>query len=235
MKFKYHITNMVKKALNVSNWILRTFITRETYPMLTLLKTVLLPHLEYASVVWSPNESGLIALIENVQKHFTSRFKEFTEYDAELGMKVCKVNYWQRLKKLKIYSLERRRERYQILFLYKILIGKYPNPGFDSDFINLCSRNGVRVKSKINLKTKHWVRSIRGASFFNKAPKLFNILPKELRHPKYINKPTPKLEDEFKENLDNYLTTVPDEPLTQGLKRTIYSNSILYQHKKRKV
>ena len=33
-----------------------------------------------------------------------------------------------------------------------------------------------------------------------------------------------------KKNLDDYLMAVPDEPLTQGLKRTYYNNSILYQN-----
>ena len=222
---------MVKKALNVANWILRTFRTRETFPMLILLKTVLLPAVEYACVIWTPNESGLITLIESVQKKFTSRFSQFTEYDEDLGMKVCTTDYWQRLKALKIYSLERRRERYQILFLYKIIIGKYPNPGLDLSSIQIPGRHSIKFRPKINLRSRDWVQTVRGASFFNKAPKLFNILPEQLRHPRYLINPTLEDEQQFKSELDKYLVTVPDQPTTQGLTTTAFSNSILYQDK----
>ena len=70
----------------------------------------------------------------------------------------------------------------------------------------------------ITLKAKDWVQTIRGASFFNQAPNFFNILPKELQDTKYIDKPIPQPEAEFEKNLVNYQMTVPDDPLTQGLK-----------------
>ena len=101
----------------MASWILRVFRTRNTFPMLILLKTVLIPVVEYACVLWLPNEAGLIQMLEKIQKHFTSKFNEFTEYDTTLGLKVCTTDYWERLKALKIFSLERRRERYMILFL----------------------------------------------------------------------------------------------------------------------
>ena len=70
-------------------------------------------------------------MLESVQRRFTSRFAEFNEYDEELGMLKCTVNYWERINRLRIFSLERRRERYMILYIYKIMIGLCPNPGFD--------------------------------------------------------------------------------------------------------
>ena len=45
LKFEYHIINMVKKASNLSNWIVRTFRTRAVDIMLILLETVLRPAL----------------------------------------------------------------------------------------------------------------------------------------------------------------------------------------------
>ena len=108
----------------------------------------------------------------------------------------CHVPYSEQLRKLKIYSLEIRRERYMILFLYKILIGTYPNPGLDLSSIHQNTRTGIKVTPKINLRAR--VQTIRRASFINKAPQLFNILPLKLRQPKYINNPTPKYVDKFK-------------------------------------
>ena len=97
LKFRYHITTTVKKAARIANWVLRTLKTRDTFPMLILLKTIVVPILEYACV---------ICVIEGVQRKFTSRFAEFNTYDEELQMNVCQVEYSERLKKLKIYSLE---------------------------------------------------------------------------------------------------------------------------------
>ena len=77
----------------------------------TLLRSLLVTALEYGCVVWSPTDPHLIKLLGSVQRRFTSRFVEFNEYNEELGMMICNVNYWERLNKLRIFSLERRRER----------------------------------------------------------------------------------------------------------------------------
>ena len=131
LDFQHHINNLVSKGINMCNWILRTFTTRSTFPMSILLKTLIYPVVEYASVVWSPNKKELIGLIETVQRKFTKQFDEFNTVDDQTGVRTCNANYWERLACLKLYSLERRRERYQIFFLYKILRGAYPNPGLD--------------------------------------------------------------------------------------------------------
>ena len=145
LKFRFHINTIVQKAQRVAHWVLRTFKTRQTFPMLILLKTVIVPLLEYACVVWSPSESALISLIERIQKKFTSKFQQFNTYDETLGLYTCHTDYWQRLKLLKIYSLERRRERYMILFLYKICIGTYPNPGLDLSTLVDDPRTGITI------------------------------------------------------------------------------------------
>ena len=44
-------------------------------------------------------------------------------------MPICTVSYEDRLKRLKIYSLERRRQRFMILFMYIIIIGLVPDRG----------------------------------------------------------------------------------------------------------
>ena len=52
--FNEHINSTVEKARNMMSWILRTFRTREAHLMLTLFKMLILPILEYCSVLWSP-------------------------------------------------------------------------------------------------------------------------------------------------------------------------------------
>ena len=65
----------------------------------------------------------------------------------------------------------------------------------------------------------------RDNSFQVAGPKLFNCLPKNLR-----NTTNCTLED-FKEQLDEYLTCVPDEPKIGGLMPLNFqqSNSLVYQ------
>ena len=109
--------------------------------MIVLLKGLIVSALEYACIIWSPHEATLIRLIEDVQRKFTSRIQKFNEYNEELGMLTCTTNYWQRLKELKIYSLERRRERYMILFMYKILLGAVMGTQVPCKTVKVCLTN----------------------------------------------------------------------------------------------
>ena len=47
--------------------------------------------------------------IEAIQRTFTYKITE-----------VQHLNYWERLQELKLYSLQRRRERYIIIYIWKI-------------------------------------------------------------------------------------------------------------------
>ena len=234
LKFEVHINTIVRKAQKLSSWILRTFRTRAFFPMLILLKTLVVPAVEYACVVWSPTKASQIDLVESIQEKFTERFQQFREYNEEMGTYTCGTHYWDRLRKLKIYSLERRRERYLILFLYKVLIKEYPNPGFDLPITTMTPRKGITVRPKTNPHAPDWVQTIRGASFFNKAPHLFNTLPTELRHHRFFQDPTLETVVAFKNGEDKYLSTVPDQPGKQvqshGGTRQALTNSIIHQN-----
>ena len=127
--FDIHIKRIVQTAMQMSGWILRTFRSRDVVTMKTLLHSHVVSKLEYACLVWSPVERRLIDLIESVQKNFTRRIAIFQKYDDELKILICNVGYTERLQRLKLYSLERRRERYQILYVYKILLGLVLNHG----------------------------------------------------------------------------------------------------------
>ena len=72
--------------------------------------------LDYASQLWSPYLLKHVYLIEKVQRAFT---KHIT------GMRY--PSYSKRLEVLKLYSLQRRRERYGIIYVWKIVKGLVPN------------------------------------------------------------------------------------------------------------
>ena len=144
--FAEHIKLIVTEAKKLSGYILRTFRTREKGPMITLLKCIIVSKLEYACVVWSPKDKKLIRMIEDVQRKFTSRFGCFNADNERIGSTRCSCDYWERLRELRIFSLERRRERYMILYLYKVVIGLVPNPGFERIPFN--ERTGLKFEVK---------------------------------------------------------------------------------------
>ena len=86
------------------------FKTRDHIAMTTLFKSMVLPHIEYCCPLWSPSNLGMIRKIEAIQRSFTSNIHTLQN-----------ENYWGRLKKLDMFSLERRRERYQIIYVFKII------------------------------------------------------------------------------------------------------------------
>ena len=100
-----HIEETVSKARLMSGWALRTFQTREVEPMITVWNSVIRPHLDYCSPLWSPRPNNLkeIDLLESTQRVFTRSL---------IGMKG--KDYAQRLNKLPISSIQRRHKRLQI-------------------------------------------------------------------------------------------------------------------------
>ena len=177
--FSQHISNMCQTAKNMCGWILRTFESRSPELMLTLWKSLVIPIVDYCSQLWSPSKVGEIQQIENIQKAFTRKIKSPGSHD----------DYWQRLKH-RLYSFERRRERYHIIYMWKILEGIVPN-------FTGCSK----IVEKHSLRW--WLCVVNG-------PRLFNALPSHLRNM------TGRSHLDFKKELDTFLQTVADEPLYTG-------------------
>ena len=59
-----HIRTVVTKVKNLTSSVLRSFSCRSAEVMLTLWKSLVLPHLEYASQLWSPLQKDLIQKME---------------------------------------------------------------------------------------------------------------------------------------------------------------------------
>ena len=99
--------------------------------MKMLLHSLVISQLEYDCLVWSPVERRLIDLIESVQKYFKSRISIFQKYDDQLKMPICNVGY---IKRLYTTWKEGEKSRYQILYVYKILLGLVQNPGLKMSY-----------------------------------------------------------------------------------------------------
>ena len=114
--FTKHIQDKCSAMKSKIAWIMRTFRSRARIPMLTLWKTQVVCHLEYCSQLWSPTRIGSIQTLELLQKTLFSKI---------YGMH--RLSYWEQLVELKCYSLERRRERYQIIYTWRIIEEQTPN------------------------------------------------------------------------------------------------------------
>ena len=73
-------------------------------------------HVEYACQLWSPGTVNLITKLEKMTRSFTKYI--FSMY---------KLTYENRLKDLNLYSIQRRRDIYQIIYVWKILEEKVTN------------------------------------------------------------------------------------------------------------
>ena len=70
-KFGVHINSKVTKANQILGLIFRTFTYMDKEMFLNLFKSLIRPHLEYATVVWSPLYKKDMIHIENVQRRAT--------------------------------------------------------------------------------------------------------------------------------------------------------------------
>ena len=127
------------------------------------------------------------------------------------------LNYWERLKKLKITSLQRRRERYSIIMMWKMANGKAPNN------IGIRFYNNNRLGKKAEIPTCPTVTQKSVAtkyhnSFICRATRLWNTLPSEVNLAE--NLPS------FKVLLGKWMSRIPDRPPVLGYTKQ-NNNSIL--------
>ena len=199
--FDAHINERCAKGSQMCGWIYRTFTTRNTECMMVLFRALVLPVMEYCCQLWCPRLQRQIKAVDNVQRHFT----------AQLPI-IAELPYWKRLKHLRIYSLERRRERYLIIYVWKIIQGLAPNL-LGEDMVELAEysqRRGrfCRIPS-LNWLASASVRTLKENSFCVFGPRLFNMMPRHIRDFEG-SLPT------FKRKIDEYLTAVIDDPLAAG-------------------
>ena len=214
-RFSDHIKAQCGKIKSKIGWILRTFRTRELDPMLSLWKQLILCDHDYCSQLWNPEKTGDIQSLELLQRSFFQKVPVLKN-----------LTYWEQLKRVRMYSLERRRERYIALYTWKILEGLAPNLSDGANGITpkWSDRRGRECKvPHVRTQAPMRIQTIRRASFGIKGPRLFNCLPKHIRNLRGVTV------DVFKSNLDKFLSTIPDEPLIPGYTsyRRVNSNSIL--------
>ena len=147
------------------------------------------PILEYGHCVWKPDEEkqkGLCAKLENVQKKATKLLGE-----------IKNLPYQERLRKLKLPSLEHRRKRGDAIEVYKYLHGQYnvqsPNLQLNKDAITRGhSMKLAKTRPRLNLRANY---------FSNRVVNLWNNLPDSVVMAPSVNA--------FKARLDKHWKDLP--------------------------
>ena len=190
-KFDNHIAHVCSKVRQKCGWILRTFNCRSSFFMKFMWKSLVQGHIDYCSQLYFPNQSTQLEKIEDLQKTFTKKIPE-----------VQNLDYWTRLKHLQMLSQQRRAERYKIIYTWKVIEGLVPNCGINW---SISERRGRECQIP-PVKCRNPTMNLREQSFQVSGPKLFNCLPKYLRNRSKVTK------EEFKEELDQFLGKIPDQP-----------------------
>ena len=191
-----HINLIVDSARRVTAWVLSVFKDRSINTMMCLYKSIIRSRLEYLSPLWNPSKQEDIKNIESVQRLFTSKIQNLSDF-----------SYHERIKILNIMSLQRRRERFIIITVWKIINNIMPN---DLDFIITTNdRRGIKVKvPPLRREATQRAQTLYEGSFAVVGPRLWNTLP--CRVSKITNKTT------FKTALTKYLSQIPDLPPVDG-------------------
>ena len=191
-----HIKSISSKARQKAAWVLSVFYTRSPTVMLTLYKSMVRSLLEFCSPLWNPGKVKDIQELEGVQKTFTSKISGCNDLD-----------YWERLKKLSLMSLQRRRERYIIIHMWKLLHGVTSND-LQIRFQKKARQGTQAVIPPMlqNSSARH--QSLYDGSFGVQGPKLWNSMPYHLNS--IGDFPT------FKNRLTAFLLAVPDKPPVRG-------------------
>ena len=168
--FSHHISHITSIASKLTWWMLRTFQTRDRNCMVTLWKALVLPRLKYCCQLWTPHKTEEIIKIEALQRTRTNRIEGLQH-----------LNYWERLERLKelrLYFLQKRWERYLVIYVWKTLEGFLPDVGLE---INNHIRKGRLCYIKRTEATTQRMKTVVHNSFTKYGARLFNAVPKAIR------------------------------------------------------
>ena len=223
VSFEAHIEYIVQSSKIRTGMLLRVFKTRESELMLKMFNSYVRSKVEYCSVIWNPWKKEDIDRLERIQKNFTSKIK---------GME--NLDYHERLRKLGMYSLERRRERYLIINAWQQVEGIKENvlklevSNYNLETGSIGRRRCIKspaIPTTINSRNRTMIHN----STARQMERLFNALPYKLQTVTNVKTET------FKRKLDGWLKMIPDTPRIDdyGASVSAVTNSIVEQGRRK--
>lgn len=179
LKFKAQIENNIAKANQILGIIKRNFKNASSTAKCQLYKSLVRSKLEYANCIWSPFLQGERDKIERVQRRAT---KFIVKKD---------LSYTERLKKLKLPTLEYRRLRGDLIQTFKFIHG-YEKVDNLFTFTASSTRGHSLKLNKVRTNT-----TIRSNFFSIRVVNAWNSLPEKAVQARSVNS--------FKNHLDKHL------------------------------
>ena len=171
-----------KKAMNVLRTIKRHFSQINEPTFLILYKSYVRPHLEYCVQAWSPHFKKDIECLEQVQRRATKLISSFKN-----------VSYEDRLRKLKLTTLEKRRLRGDLIETFKLITDR---ENVDKhQFFDICTSAYKSRGHQYKLSVKRNRLTTRTAFFSQRVVSSWNRLPESVVTATSVNM--------FKNRLDN--------------------------------
>ena len=166
LKFDLHINDKIKKANSVLGLIYRNFKYMSTNTFITLYKTLVRSHLEYANCIWSPLRLMDVEKLEKVQMRATKMVKHLKKY-----------SYKDRLRFLNLPTLKYRRLRGDIIQVFNILSGVHDsNSVIKFNMSNISNTRGNKFKMQLT----HIHYNLRKHFFSNRIIDVWNSLPNDI-------------------------------------------------------
>jgi len=153
--------------------IKRTLVNKDRKVLLALYKSIVRPHLEYCCSAWAPHYVKDKELLEKVQHRFTRLFKDLRD-----------MNYLQRLDCLGLWTLKEKRNRPDVIEVFKLHKGLTTIP-FEC-FFSLDTTRRTRGHS-LKISKHSCIKDIRKYFFSNRVINRWNSLPDHIVQASSIN------------------------------------------------
>ena len=114
LTFTHHVQQKVNTANKILGYIKHTFRNMDMDTFLMLYKSLVRPHLEFASCTWSPHQRFNCDSIERVQRRATRILPQLRH-----------LSYTERLQQLNLETLEYRRKRADLIETYRIITNQH--------------------------------------------------------------------------------------------------------------
>ena len=176
LKWSEHINNIAKKANQTLGFLKRNIRVHNKDLKSTAYKTLVHPHLQYASTVWSPNTDLDINKLESVQRRAARWVTRDYQYTSSVSSMLQDLN-WR--------TLDQRRIDSRLVPLYKVKFDLVAIPA--SDYLNR-NRN-ILPSSRNHLMAYRQITTLKDFykyTFFPRTIIHWNALPHHIPYPAYL-------------------------------------------------
>ena len=183
-KLKFHIqtAHIVNKGFNILGIIKKSFENLDEHTVPILYKTLVRPILEYGNIIWDPHYIRDKHQIDRVQHRATRLVPGFDE-----------ISYEERLRRLKLPSLQYRRKRGDMIQTFKIMRGfDRIDPAVFFKFLPSQVTRGHSFK----IHKQHAQRQVRSQSYSIRVINDWNNIPAHVVNAETVTS--------FKKRLDNH-------------------------------